>query len=226
MGDIIRKNASAQNIFADVSTSLIRARARGGLWAELADQYLADVARLAETVSQKHDEATATLVPLQAAARAEDERADDLLGRVADEIWNAVGRPASDPALSVLFPGGIVGYSEGDLAGQPDRMRLLAELLEAGVHPRLAPDVAQAKAAEIRQAAEALAAVVTPLAKPTVRASLSLRVRTSVAVVAQMRLASFKRALKARSCSEADIHQVIPDRPRDTRETTPAPQAG
>jgi len=40
-----------------------------------------------------------------------------------------------------------------------------------------------------------------------------------------MQLAQLKRAYKAEGFSEADIHSVIPDRPRSTKKVEPTPPA-
>ncbi len=93
-----------------------------------------------------------TLTPLAAAVVAKDAVADALLGRISDEIWNIVGRPAADPALAVLFPGGVAYYAEGATEAQPDRMEVLAQLLVAGIHPKLPKDKAASAAAEVTAA--------------------------------------------------------------------------
>jgi hypothetical protein len=42
MGDVVTKKAAAETIMGDVDTTLTRARARGGKWAELAEKLLAN----------------------------------------------------------------------------------------------------------------------------------------------------------------------------------------
>ena len=77
--------------------------------------------------------------------------ADHAVAKVADDVWNAIGRPANDGAYEVLFPGGSAYYVKGDVEEQPLRMALLSRLLRSGVHPRL--DVATAKRA-VQEAAK------------------------------------------------------------------------
>jgi len=87
-----------------------------GIWQELADRHMLPVAKLIEATT----------------------RAARLLGKVSDDIWNAVGRPANDPALSVIFPGGVAYYTPRD-GGGPTPAHGSADLT-AGVrrpsHPR------------------------------------------------------------------------------------------
>ena len=137
MGEVIRRTASPVDIIADVRATLTNAAAKGGVWKELAEERLSALMGLVTDIEARFEQAEATLIPLAAALDAKDVESDRLLGRVSDEIWNEVGRPASDPALSILFPGGIAYYAGGDVEGQPDRMDLLAELLDASLHPRL-----------------------------------------------------------------------------------------
>jgi len=225
MGEVIRKTASAVEIMADVRRSLANARARGGNWQSLAESRLAALTPLLDTVESRLAAAEAELVPLIAAVHARDDEADRLLGRISDEIWNEVGRPASDPALSILFPNGIAYYAEGTEQGQPDRMDLLAELLEANLHPRLAKEKAKAHAEEIRASAKVLREAVTAAAEPTVRVDLLTRIRRALATNAQTELAGLKRVYRAERFSEADIHTIIPDRPAGTRTPGQPPPA-
>lgn len=222
---MIRKTAAAVDISADVRRTLANARAKGGNWQSLAKSRLGAVTPLLDTVEGRLEAAEAELVPLVAAVHARDDEADRLLGRISDEIWNEVGRPASDPALSILFPNGIAYYAEGVEQAQPGRMDLLAELLEANLHPRLPPEKAKAHAEAIRASAKALSDAVTAAAEPTARVELLTRIRRALASNAQAELAALKRVYRAERLSEADIHAVIPDRPAGARKPPQAPPA-
>jgi hypothetical protein len=52
-------------------------------------------------------------------------------------VWNEIGRPAFDPTYDVVFPSGITYCTGGPNADQPDRMELLAQLLEMNIITRL-----------------------------------------------------------------------------------------
>lgn len=227
MGELIRRTASADDIVADVRGTLTSAVAKGGVWQQLAEQQLSDVVALFENVETRLEKAQAALQPLLAVVDARNDEADALLGRISDEIWNEVGRPAADPALSVLFPGGIAYYADGSVEKQPGRMDLLAELLESRIHPRLSPTQVKAHAAEIRAAAKQLRVAVDALAAPNERVELLQRVRRALASVAHADLTSLKRLYKNAHFSQADIHGVIPDRPASGRRSgsTPAEPA-
>jgi hypothetical protein len=137
MGEVIRKAAATDDVIADLRIALTNARAKGGRWKELAEEQLETASTLVDGVEAWETQTSDQLTPLLAEVDAKNDEADRLLGRISDEIWNEVGRPASAPALSVLFPGGVAYCAEGDVEGQPDRMELLAELFESNVHPRL-----------------------------------------------------------------------------------------
>lgn len=49
MGDVIRRGSAAENIFADIRTTLVRARAKGGDWKALAEERLASAVALADS---------------------------------------------------------------------------------------------------------------------------------------------------------------------------------
>ena len=214
MGELIRKDAAADDILADGNTTLTKARARGGDWQTSAEARLGPVLALAASIHARVAEARAAAEPAAAALEAGNHAADDLLGRISDDVWNAVGRPASDVAYDIIFPGGFAYYAEGDLAEQPDRMDLLAELLTSGILPALPADRGTALAAEIRASATGLRAL-TEAARPLrARLELASRMKIAVARSAQLALSGLKRAWKADGKSEADIHSIIPDRPK------------
>ncbi len=192
-------------------------------WKELAEERLAGVVALVDNVEAQLEKAEAKLEPLLAAVNAKNDAADAVLGRVSDETWNEVGRPAADPALAVLFPGGVAYYADARLDKQPARMDLLAELLESRIHPRLSPDQVKAHANDIRAAANELRASVDAVAGPNERVELLQRVRRALATVAHADLTSLKRLYKNAHFSQSDIHGVIPDRPASTKKSGMAP---
>lgn len=211
MGDVIRRTAAAEDIFADVRSTHANALARGGLWHSIAEARLGPVVKLIDRVEERYQTALKTLAPLTAALDDMDDRADELLSRISDNIWNDVGRPAHDPALALLFPGGIGYYTEGPDDEQPDRMELLAELLEANLHPKLDLTRVRRYAAEIRDAAQEYAGLVELHGTARRRVELLGRIRVAVARSAHVELAGVKRCYKAEGFGEAEIHTVIPD---------------
>jgi hypothetical protein len=223
MGELIRRTAAADDIIADVRATLMTAAAKGGAWKELAEERLAGVVALVDNVDLQLQKAEAKLEPLLAALDAKNEDADAVLGRVSDEIWNEVGRPAADPALAVLFPGGVAYYADASVDKQPARMDLLAELLESRIHPRLSPEQVKAHAKDIRASANELRTAVDAVAGPNERVDLLQRVRRALATVAHADLTSLKRLYKNAHFSQADIHGVIPDRPAAAKKAGTGP---
>ena len=203
------------------------ATARGGVPATLAEQRLLPVLKIIDSIRSQEEAAQAAASPLLAALAVADSRADKTVGKVSDDIWNDVGRPASDAALDLLFPGGNAFYVDGDITEQPDRMDLLVELLKAGVHPKLSAEVASACIATITAESAALRLAVDN-ARPA-RAKLQLldRVLAAVTRSAAIELGNFKRMLKANGFTEADAHTMIPDRSSSpARKEAPKPAPG
>lgn len=213
MGELIRKGASADDILIDVRTTFTNATARGGDWQTSVLARLGPIVTLADGVETRKREATAAVGPAAASLAALNIVGDRLLGRISDDIWNLVGRPGQDPVLDILFPGGIAYYTEGDVEEQPDRMDLLAELLESGIHPQLEHDRAVAFAAEIRASGDAIRAAVEVYRPLRARLELANRMHVAIAKAGHVVLARLKRQWKADGKSEAEIHSVIPDRP-------------
>jgi hypothetical protein len=214
MGKVITSKAAAEDIFSDVATTHARAVARGGKWQTLADERLSAVLGVISQLRTRLANAETAVLPLRAAVDAQDKRADQLIGKLSDDIWNAIGRPAFDPTYDVVFPGGISNYTAGADEEQPDRMELLANLLELRLITKLDPTALTAMIQLVRDEAAAYRKVLDGFTKPRVELEQLQRAKTAVAHSAQMELAHLKRLYKAAGFSEADIHGVIPDRPR------------
>ncbi len=213
MGEVIRKSAAAEDIVADGRAASTVAQARGGTVKTLAEQCLAAPLRLVDLVDKRLRAAEATAGPLIAAQDHVDEQVDRVVARLSDLVWNDIGRPASDPIYDTLFPSGITFYTAGPDDVQPARMELLADLLEAKLHPKLETKQVKVYAAELRAAAQTLEAAVDAARKPRAQVELYSRMRTAAARNVQLGLVNFKRMMKIAGMSEAEIHSVIADRP-------------
>jgi hypothetical protein len=225
MGDMVGRKAAAAIIMADVETTYEKAKARGGKWFELAERMLGGPTKMKAALAAQLREAEAELRPLLAAVEAQDEAADKLIGHIADESWNAIGRPAADPTYDVVFPSGIGYYTDGPDAEQPHRMELLAQLLEMNVLTRLPTEQAKSMAARLRESAAAYRQVLEPVAAPRTRVDMLGRASTALAHSSQIALSQLKRLYRGEGFSEAEIHTVIPDRPRkrSSAGTSPSP---
>ncbi|MRG93216.1 hypothetical protein [Polyangium spumosum] len=213
MGEIIRKNSKSDAIIADAQTTLTQATALGGRWQELAEARLGAALALHASVEVQHKAAELMFAPLRAQVDTRNNKADKTIGKVHDIVWNEIGRPAYDAALSVIFPDGIAYYAEGNTTEQPERMDVLAQLLQSGIHPKLSPATATSVAAEITAESEALRAALEAARKPAAQLKVLGRVRTSLAKVVHAELSKLKQLYRVEGFSEAEIHAVIPDRP-------------
>ena len=226
MGDIIRKDAAADSIFSDVRTTAAKAFVVGGTIATLAHERLGPLIEVIDSVIARSTEADEAARPLAIAVEVEDARQARFIGRVADDVRNAVGRPGpgTDAGLALLFPGGISAYTDGPKDEEPDRMERLAELLEAGVHVRLDRKVAKRLAKEVRQGAAEYRKVLEKARPVRGRAELLKKVRIAIARHSQGELSNLKRLFKSNGITEARIHEVIPDRSRASA-AKPSPAA-
>src|SRR5689334_4411083 len=138
MGEVIRRTAAADDIVADLRTTLTNARARtGSEIASAAEARLAPLVTLIDSVLTRRAGARTEAGPRLAELDTADGVADRLVMQVEDELWNTLGRPAHDASFAILFPGGSGWYTDGDVNEEPERMEMLADLLASGVHPRL-----------------------------------------------------------------------------------------
>ena len=134
MGSLINKKAAVEDIVTDCRHSLTAAEARGGQPQTLAKQHLAGPLAVFDLVEKRLHAAQATLAPLLAQLDARDDEADALLGRVSDDIWNDIARPAYDPTFSLLFPEGGEDGLFTYATVHPDRAFVWALLVLAGAN--------------------------------------------------------------------------------------------
>ncbi len=221
MGQIIRKDKATGGILLDASKTLTNATVRGGRWKTLAELRLAPAYALFTDIETQQKAAEDAHAPIAATMVALGVQANRKIGKVYDTIWNEVGRPGSDAALSVIFPEGAGYYTEGDTHEQPERMKILVTLLDAGIHPKLSKSIAEACALEIASEAATLEAAVTAGRQTGAKVKVLSRVRTALGKVVHAELTSLKRLYKAEGFSEAEIHAVIPDRPLKTKKVDP-----
>lgn len=225
MGRTVRADASKETKIADARSASTGAAARGGAWQSLATERLGPILTLYDGVEADLKEAEEEAATLIATRDVERGRARDLVGRVHDQLWNDLGRPGNDPAFALIFPGGIGYYVECDIASQPKRMQLLAKLLTSKLHPLIDDARGQAAANEIRAGATALRQAVDAAEAATLEVELHDQVGHAISRSAAMALARLKKLYKVEGFSEADIHEVIPSRPRATpKKPTTAPQ--
>lgn len=224
MGEVIRKNAAAADILADARDATTRATARGGTWQTLAAQALAGPLKLADQVESRLATARATVAPLVAIQASEKIRVDGIIGRISDQIWNDIGRPAHDAYFELMFPGGIAFYTEASDSEHPVRMELLADLIETGLHPSLDLKNAKSYATELRAAGADFESAIEAARKPRAQLAMYERMQSAAALNCQMGLVNYKRLLKSAGMSEAEIHTVIRDRPtKKPAAAAPAP---
>ena len=223
MGVLINKKAAVTDIVADCRSTLTAAKARGGQLETLAKQYLEGPLGMFELVMQRLQAVETQLAPLQAFKVAKDEESDALIGRISDEIWNDIGRPAHDPAFSLLFPDGVSFYADSPDAEQPIRMELLAELLEAGLHPKLDSKKAKAQGKQLRDSAKTLRAAVDQTQTPRAQLLMLSKAKTALGRNLQMALVNLKRHFKATGIPDPQIHSIIPDRTRAATRPAPVP---
>jgi hypothetical protein len=213
VGEVIPKDGAVDDILTDLRATLDAATVRGAQLRADAERFLLQTTTLAEQVTRDLADQKRALVPLEQAVHARDARADDLLAASYDRIFNELGRPGRDPLLTLMFPGGFGGYTDVPDEEQPDLMDMLVELLLKGVHPGISSATVSEITAPITVAAAEYRTAVDALRAPRTRVKHLTRLRTTLARSGQVQLARLKRHWKAEGMSEADIHQMIPDRP-------------
>jgi hypothetical protein len=213
MGTMISKNRSADAIFVDFKEAVTNSAALGGKAAEIAAEALTPVEAMIDEVDADLLSARKTALPLLAAVDVARAKASEAVHITHDLAWNHVGRAKFDAKFALLFPNGARHYIEGAADELPNRMELLAQLFEKGMHPKLTKEQNKASAETLRAAAKAHREAIEAAREPATKVDLLTRTRMSMGRFAHGALTNFKRLLKIAGFTEAQIHAIIPSHP-------------
>jgi hypothetical protein len=221
MGEIIARSAAIERIHEAAQRALTAARARGAEILVLAQTRIEPIITRLGDNEQQLKQARAEDDARHAALLARDEESDLEIGAVCDEMWNAMGRPSQSIDYNLVVNGGKNVWTDGDPAKQPALMGVLARNIRNSDHPKLAAKKEEwARRIEARAAAQAEAARPTEASYAQV-AALAMQRRT-LADALQVGLVRLKRDLKNTGMTEAQVHEIIPNVPKEGR-TPPAP---
>lgn len=212
MGQIIKNGAATSKVVGDVRATLARANARGTEMLGDAQRYLEAVDVRARELDEAIETTGADIVHARAELKEMDLRSNDLIGRVRDQLWNQIGRPAHDPVFGESFPGGTQKHVKVIPRRKAASLELLASMLETHRH-RLIDDALLAEVtAELREQAHRMREVWERYDPMLTKLDLLRAQRTSNGRRAQRKLAALKKFWQGEGVSEHDIHVMIPNR--------------
>ena len=207
---LISANAALKSQIDDFATTLRRAKKVGGPIDALAQEYLADSMIYIEaaqadakvSTDASNDAADSLLVGLR--------RVHLAVGRIYDECWNLLERPAENPWLKLAFPNATSTVTAARPSEQPLRLRHAARILRTRPHPRIDPARAAALATELEGLADDLQALVTARDDARNTQALDASVLKAQVQLGHHQLALLKKAMLADHLSEAEVHRIIP----------------
>ncbi|MBK9260547.1 MAG: hypothetical protein IPM54_12055 [Polyangiaceae bacterium] len=211
MGEVISSGANVDDIAEDVGDAYQNGMARGGEIAEACKDRLAPSVQAIENAKTLYEATRKAASAAWVIVLAMDNDADNAIGSVRDEMWNALGRPRQSPHMDEVYPGGTKTYTAGDPQGQPLRMAILRARILSASAPQW-PEQKRAAWADTIEAARVPYASAVDAYRPTEAAETVAEAGYRSAVrAAHARLVSFKRDLKSLGLTEAQIHEIIPD---------------
>jgi hypothetical protein len=221
MGEVVRPGAGREEIRRDVADTVRNADRKGGAVAGEAHAWLDPV--VARAVAAESADATATAAVDEAYAQVLtlDDRADSVIKRIRDELWNAIGRARDAAVMKDVFPGGVQTYTDTNVRVQPLLMQVLEGRIAAIDHPAVAPAMRDGWVAAVRAAREPYATAVEALRAAEALDAVTSRTNADAVRALAVALAKLKRAYLNLGLTEAQIHEIIPDAKRRAP-TTPA----
>lgn len=226
MGNVVPRCAGPKRIFDDFETCLRKAVRQGGPVQATANARLSTLAVGVRRAAADLENDTGVAAAAEEELLALDGGSDLVVGAVLDEVWNALGRPASSIEFALIAGHGKAQWTEGDPRDQATLMFILAERLRQTTAPPLEAGK-DSWAQRIQDCAEAQQRAAAAVKAAEAKLSVTQGVGRAIADVAQVCLTRFKRDLKNLGLTEVQIHEVIPGYvPKSRVETEPtAPTA-
>ena len=210
MGSVVPRSAGTERIFEDFDEALDNGRRRTGVVKETVEARLGPIEVGVNAAKAEHEADKAALDEADKVLVVIDIDSDLEVGAVLDEMWNALGRPASSIEYTLIVGRGKAQWTDGKPAEQPTLMTILASSIRRATAPGL-----QAGKEGWAQRIDARTALQAPAAEAVKKAETKLAVSTGiargVADLAQVALARLKRDLQNIGQTEAQIHEIIPN---------------
>jgi len=188
-------------------TTLANARLEGEPYKSQAEEQLGPIeVILARIVLDRHDVETA-LKREQTALEQLASRTETLFHAHADNVWEKLGCPDYDPIYNILFPS--TPLEAGAHRGQAERLSLVADLLNGGIHPKIDRVQAAAIANELRGLAAEYHERLYGLFKHQNRKNALDTFEASVARIGLLELGTLRRALRSMGVDDTRIKSVV-----------------
>ena len=224
MGRLIPRTAGPDRIFEDFTETLDQARLKGGEIKSVVEARLGPMEAGVASAMAEVEAAEKAADDGERALLAVDGASDLEVGAVVDEIWNALGRPASSIELTLIAGRGKSEWTDGD----PRQQHLLMAVLADRIRKTSAASLQAGKegwAQRIEAKATAQEQAASDLVKSEAKVTVSGGIARATANLAQVALTRTKRDLMNAGLTEAQIHAIIPDyQPKPRKKAKPEPK--
>ena len=143
MGSVVPRSAGTERIFEDFGEARDNGRRRAVAVKDTVETRLGPIEVGVNAAKAEHEADKAALEEADKALLVIDSASDLEVGAVIDEMWNALGRPASSIEHTLIVGRGKAQWTDGKPAEQPTLMTILA----SGIRRTTAPALQAGRAA-------------------------------------------------------------------------------
>jgi hypothetical protein len=221
MGEVVRPTASPETIEDHVAQTLKNADRQGGEIAEVAHARLDPAVERAARATTARDTANDATDQAYDVVLACDAVADPVIKKHRDDLWNAIGRVQNSDVMRTVYPGGVGTYTDVEPRLQPSMMVVLEGRIAEITHPKITAEMKAGWVASIRAAREPYAEALKPLSAAEALQNVSDQGWRDSIKSEAVALSRLKRDYRNLGLSEKQIHEIIPDAPRNAKAKTP-----
>lgn len=191
-----------------IMTTLSNARSEGEPYESQAEQHLGPIEAIILHIGRERRDIEASLKLENDELDLCDRQIDAAIHNYADEIWEQLGCPDYDPIFNILFPQSaakVTAHREG-----AQRLFVLADMLEKGIHPRIDRTIGARIAQEIRTIGTRYQEHEYTHSKHQFRKSALDTLEASVARIGLLQLGTLRRTLRANGIDDTHIRSLVP----------------
>jgi hypothetical protein len=199
-----------------ILTTLSNARAEGEPYSGPTEEHLGPIEAIVLHIARERHDVDTALKREETEMDKFDRQIEASIHGHADLIWDQLGCPDYDPIFNILFPPAVPpsaapsAHMDNAHRERAERLLVMADMLNCGLHPKIDRAVASRIAQEIRALADRYNEHAYARSKHQIRKNALNALEASVARIGLLQLGTLRRALRAVGVDDTHIRTVVP----------------
>lgn len=208
MDGFASERITTQEMIEALTMTLANARTEGEPYQSKAEVHLGPIEAILLHIGIERRNGDEALQHEQTKLEHLDQKAETIVDKRANEIWELIGCPDYDPIYSILFPS--AAQDGATIQSKAERLSVVADLLSNAMHPKIESAHATLVAQEFRSLYNAYQDHFAEISKRQLRKKSLDDFEASVACIGLLALGTLRRTLRTMGVEDLDIQTVVP----------------